>query len=170
MDFALSEEQQAFQAAVRRWVDAEAPKSWAREIERREQDYPFELWDKLTAAGFHGIGIDEEYGGQGGDIIMQMLFARELSQAPSPLAFMVRPSRSGDSCRRSLQANAAFPSVSPNPAVARTYSERCEPKQCAATAAGSSAARKSGVPLRTLRTTCWCSRAQTRTSRSVTRA
>jgi len=26
----------------------------------------------LTDAGFHGIGIDEEFGGQGGDIIMQM--------------------------------------------------------------------------------------------------
>src|SRR6202050_2025566 len=80
MDFSLSEEQQAFRDSVRRWVDAEAPKSWARELERREEEYPFELWDKFTAAGFHGIGIDEEYGGQGGDIVMQMLFARELAR------------------------------------------------------------------------------------------
>jgi acyl-CoA dehydrogenase len=80
MDFALSEEQIAFRDMARRWVEAQAPKSWARELERREERYPFELWDKLTAAGFHGIGIDEEYGGQGGDIIMQMLFARELAR------------------------------------------------------------------------------------------
>jgi len=80
MDFSLTDEQQAFRDAVRRWVDAETPKSWARELERREEDYPFELWDKLTAAGFHGIGISEEFGGQGGDIVMQMLFARELSR------------------------------------------------------------------------------------------
>jgi acyl-CoA dehydrogenase len=80
MDFSLSEEQQAFRDSVRRWVDAEAPKSWARELERREEEYPFELWDKFSEAGFHGIGIEEEYGGQGGDIVMQMLFARELSR------------------------------------------------------------------------------------------
>src|ERR1700734_2132627 len=80
MDFSLSEEQEAFRDSVRRWVDAEAPKAYARELERREEQYPFELWDKFTAAGFHGIGIEEEYGGQGGDIVMQMLFARELSR------------------------------------------------------------------------------------------
>src|ERR1700684_3331234 len=77
MDFSLSEEQQAFRDSVRRGVDAEAPKSGARELERREEEYPFELWDKFTAAGFHGIGIDEEYGGQGGGIGMEMRFARE---------------------------------------------------------------------------------------------
>ena len=80
MDFELSEEQQTFRDSVRRWVDAEAPKSWARELERREEEYPFELWNKFSEAGFHGIGIEEEYGGQGGDIVMQMLFARELSR------------------------------------------------------------------------------------------
>jgi alkylation response protein AidB-like acyl-CoA dehydrogenase len=80
MNFALSEEQQTFREMARRWVEAEAPKAWARELERREAQYPFELWDKLTEAGFHGIGIEEEYGGQGGDIMMQMLFARELSR------------------------------------------------------------------------------------------
>lgn len=80
MNFALSEEQQTFREMARRWVEAEAPKAWARELEQREEQYPFELWDKLTEAGFHGIGIEEEYGGQGGDIVMQMLFARELSR------------------------------------------------------------------------------------------
>src|ERR1700728_1859288 len=85
MDFALTEEQQTFREMVHRWVDAEAPKAWARELERREEHYPFELWDKLSAAGFHGIGIDEEYGGQGGDIVIQMLFARELARTLSGL-------------------------------------------------------------------------------------
>jgi alkylation response protein AidB-like acyl-CoA dehydrogenase len=80
MNFDPSEEEVAFRDSVRRWVDAEIPKSWARELERREHEYPFALWDKLTAAGFHGIGIDEAYGGQGGDIVMQMMFARELAR------------------------------------------------------------------------------------------
>jgi acyl-CoA dehydrogenase len=80
MDFSLTDEQVTFRDMVRRWVDEEAPKDWARKLEADEQNYPFALWDKLTIAGFHGIGIDEEFGGQGGDIIMQMLFARELSR------------------------------------------------------------------------------------------
>lgn len=80
MDFSLSEEQQAFRDSVRRWVIEQAPKAWARALERDEENYPFALWDKLTEAGFHGIGIDEAYGGQGGDIVMQMLFARELAR------------------------------------------------------------------------------------------
>jgi acyl-CoA dehydrogenase len=41
----------------------------ARELESREFQYPFELWEKFSSAGFHGMGIDEEYGGSGGDAI-----------------------------------------------------------------------------------------------------
>jgi len=88
MDFELSEEHRAFRDLVRRWVDAEAPKSWARELERDEWEYPFALWDKFTAAGFHGIGIDEKYGGQGGDVVMQMLLARGLARSLGGLAWI----------------------------------------------------------------------------------
>jgi alkylation response protein AidB-like acyl-CoA dehydrogenase len=85
MDFALSEEQQAFRDVIRRWVDAEAPKDWMRKLEADEENYPFPFWDKLAANGFFGIGIDEEYGGQGGDIIVQMIFARELARTAGGL-------------------------------------------------------------------------------------
>lgn len=81
MDFSLTEEQQAFRESVRRWVEAEVPKKWARDIEIKNDDYPYELWDKLTKAGFHGIGIPEEYGGQGGDVLTQVLFAREAARS-----------------------------------------------------------------------------------------
>ena len=80
MDFSLSDEQLAFRDVVRRWADAEAPKSLARELEAREKDYPFALWDKFKEAGFFGIGIEESYGGQGGDVVTQMIFAREMSR------------------------------------------------------------------------------------------
>src|SRR5258708_35675907 len=73
MDFELSEDHRAFKESVDKWVDKELPKSWARELERDEHQYPFALWDKFTEAGFHGVGIDERYGGQGGDVVMQMI-------------------------------------------------------------------------------------------------
>jgi alkylation response protein AidB-like acyl-CoA dehydrogenase len=88
MDFALSEEQEAFRDIAHRWVEAEVPKSWARELERDEDHYPFALWDKFTEAGFHGIGIAEEYGGQGGDVQMQMVLARELARSLGGLAWI----------------------------------------------------------------------------------
>ncbi|CAH1652972.1 MULTISPECIES: acyl-CoA dehydrogenase family protein [unclassified Chelatococcus] len=88
MDFELSEENRAFRDMVRRWVDTETPKAWARELERNEHDYPFALWDKFTAAGFHGIGIDEAYGGQGGDVMTQMILGRELARSLGGLAWI----------------------------------------------------------------------------------
>jgi acyl-CoA dehydrogenase len=88
MNFELPEELELFRQATREWVDQECPKDWAREAERKEHDYPFELWDKLTKAGYHGIGIPEEYGGQGGDVVVQMILARELARSLGGLAWI----------------------------------------------------------------------------------
>lgn len=79
MDFALSDEHEAFRQFAREWVDKFYPKSRALELEAAE-GFPYELWDDLTKAGFHGIGIDERYGGQGGDTLMQVILAQELTR------------------------------------------------------------------------------------------
>ena len=57
MDFALSEEHEAFRDTVHRWVEAELPKDWCRQLEADEENYPYAIWDKLKAQGFFGIGI-----------------------------------------------------------------------------------------------------------------
>lgn len=88
MNFELSDEHQNFRDMVHKWVEKEAPKSWARELEKDEHNYPFALWDKFTDAGFHGIGIEERYGGQGGDVVMQMLLGRELARSLGGLAWI----------------------------------------------------------------------------------
>lgn len=88
MDFELPDEVSAFRDTIRRWVDSEVPKRWSRELEQKEHDYPFALWDKFTDAGFHGIGIDEKYGGQGGDVLIQMVLARELARSLGGLAWI----------------------------------------------------------------------------------
>ncbi len=88
MNFDLTEEQHLFRESVRKWVVNECPKDWCRDLERREHEYPQELWDRLTRAGFHGVGIPEEYGGLGGDIITQALFARELARHAGGLAWI----------------------------------------------------------------------------------
>jgi alkylation response protein AidB-like acyl-CoA dehydrogenase len=88
MDFELSEEQRAFKDSVQKWVSKEVPKAWARDLEKDEHNYPFELWDKFTEAGFHGVGIGEEYGGQGGDVVTQMILGRELARSLGGLAWI----------------------------------------------------------------------------------
>ena len=88
MDFELEDEYRSFRDTVHRWVENEVPKEWARALEKDEHAYPFALWDKLTEAGFHGVGIPEEYGGQGGDVVVQMLLARELARSLGGLAWI----------------------------------------------------------------------------------
>lgn len=88
MDFELGEEVELFREMVHRWVDLECPKDWCRELERREHEYPQELWDKLAEAGFHGVGIPEEYGGLGGDIVIQATFMREFGRTAAGLGWI----------------------------------------------------------------------------------
>ena len=88
MDFELDSETEMFRDSVRKWVDRECPKDWCRALERREHQYPQELWDKLTQGGYHGIGIAEEYGGLGGDIVIQSVFMREFARTAAGLGWI----------------------------------------------------------------------------------
>ena len=81
MEFSLTPQQQAFSDDLRRWVDAEIPKDYLRAIEAREGEYPIELFDKLGAAGYHGVSVPVEYGGTGGNLVTQLLLARGLSRS-----------------------------------------------------------------------------------------
>ena len=80
MDFDWDDTDIAWRAAAREWVDRKYPKSRAREIEASGELFPRELWDDLSEGGFHGVGIPEEYGGQGGTVFTQAIAARELSR------------------------------------------------------------------------------------------
>lgn len=88
MDFNLTEEQQAFRTMVRDWVDREAPKDVALELERQEFQYPHELYQKMAEAGFHGVGVAEEYGGSGGDEVDQVILIRELARNLGGIAWI----------------------------------------------------------------------------------
>jgi acyl-CoA dehydrogenase len=88
LNFDLPEELQLFRKETHDWVERECPKAWAREAEAREHEYPIDLWEKLTRGGFHGIGIDEEFGGQGGDVVVQSILARELARTLGGLAWI----------------------------------------------------------------------------------
>lgn len=80
MDFDLSDTDLAWRETARHWVEKKWPKHKARELEASGVLFPQELWDDLSEAGFHGVGIPEEYGGQGGTVFTQALAARELTR------------------------------------------------------------------------------------------
>ncbi len=80
MDFDLSDTDLAWRDTARDWVDKRWPKSRARELEASGVHFPQELWDDLSQAGFHAIGIPEEYGGHGGTVFTQAIGAREITR------------------------------------------------------------------------------------------
>jgi alkylation response protein AidB-like acyl-CoA dehydrogenase len=79
MELLLDAELEEFREAIRAWVDSKYPKERARGLEAAKE-YPYELWDDFADAGFHGIGIAEEYGGQGGDVISQVVLGQGLAR------------------------------------------------------------------------------------------
>ena len=88
MNFRFSEEQLAFRRMLHDWVERECPKPVARDLESAEGRYPFELWDRMTEAGFHAIGIDPAYGGQGGTVVDQALLCAELGRSLAGLTWI----------------------------------------------------------------------------------
>ena len=88
MNFRFSDEQLEFRRMLHDWVEKECPKSVARDLEGAEGHYPFKLWDTMTAAGFHAIGIDPAYGGQGGTVIDQALLCAELGRSLAGLTWI----------------------------------------------------------------------------------
>jgi len=88
VDFDLPEELEAFRKTVHDWVEREFPKERALELEAAEHEFPYELWDAMAEAGFHAIGIPEEYGGQGGDVLTQVVVARELARSLAGLTWV----------------------------------------------------------------------------------
>jgi alkylation response protein AidB-like acyl-CoA dehydrogenase len=88
LNFELNDEQQLFRQTLRELVGKEFSKDWCREIEAQEA-FPWELWHRFGAHGLTGVGIPEEYGGQGGGIIEQVILDEELSRTLAGLYWLL---------------------------------------------------------------------------------
>jgi acyl-CoA dehydrogenase len=85
--FELTDEQEQLRWTVHDFVERECPKDVARRLEASEE-FPFELDRRIADAGLNGIGIPEEYGGQGGGLIEQTVVCEELSRSLAGLTWM----------------------------------------------------------------------------------
>jgi alkylation response protein AidB-like acyl-CoA dehydrogenase len=84
MDFRLSAEQEAFRAAVARFVDAEVVPRAAALDEAGE--FPHALFRRLAEQGFLALRYPEAYGGSGADMVTYCVFAEELARGSMSLA------------------------------------------------------------------------------------
>jgi alkylation response protein AidB-like acyl-CoA dehydrogenase len=87
LNFEFTDDQRRFRKSLRDFVDRRLPKDYCREVEAREA-FPRDLWKRLADQGLHGIGVPEEYGGEGGTIIEQMIAAEELSRTMAGLVWI----------------------------------------------------------------------------------
>ena len=75
----LDEEHELFRKAVREFVESKVMPRW-QEIER-ENRIPEDIIEAMREQGFFGVGIPEEYGGQGGGQLTTAILVEEISRA-----------------------------------------------------------------------------------------
>jgi alkylation response protein AidB-like acyl-CoA dehydrogenase len=85
MDVLPSEEEQMVKNLAREFLEAECPPSLARAMEKDEQGYSPELWNKLADLGWLGMAIPDAYGGQGLPLTYQGIVLEELGRAIAPV-------------------------------------------------------------------------------------
>lgn len=85
LSFDFTDEQRMLRESIHKFVERECPKSLAIEWEAAEE-FPWVLFRKLAAAGLYAVGIAEEYGGQGGDIVDQVIICEELARSLAGLS------------------------------------------------------------------------------------
>jgi acyl-CoA dehydrogenase len=88
LGFSFTDEQDDFRRSIRDLVDREITKDYCREVEAQEE-FPWELWHKLVEVGLTGVGISEEYGGQGGGILEQVILDEELSRSMAGMYWLL---------------------------------------------------------------------------------
>jgi short/branched chain acyl-CoA dehydrogenase len=84
VDFDLTQEQQEFRAAVRKFAEEViAPR--AEEMDRLEE-LPLDIVKQMGELGLFGLPFPEEYGGQGSDFLTFCLAVEELARVDSSIA------------------------------------------------------------------------------------
>ncbi len=87
MDFALTNEQEDFVAAIRDFCQRECGTREQREqlSDGYETHHSFDLYKKMADLGWLGVTIPEEYGGSGGSMLDATLFMEETSRGLAPI-------------------------------------------------------------------------------------
>ena len=87
MDFALTEEQEDFVDAIRRYCDHECgtPDQRERLTDGYTEHHNETIYKEMAELGWIGLTIPEEYGGSGGTMLDACIFMEETSRALAPI-------------------------------------------------------------------------------------
>ena len=87
MDFALTEEQEDFVDAIRRYCDHECgtPDQRERLTDGYTESHNETIYKEMAELGWTGLTIPEEYGGSGGTMLDACIFMEETSRALAPI-------------------------------------------------------------------------------------
>ncbi len=86
----LTEEQEAFQEAVRRFIEAEVPLLKVRELYETTGGFELEWWQQAAQLGWTSLLVSEEYGGgslSGGRVRDAVILAEEIGRGLAPGPF-----------------------------------------------------------------------------------
>ena len=84
MDLSLTENQEMLKSSAREFMQREYTKQVLLDLDGRDTSYSQELWDKVTAIGWLGIVIPQEYGGEGSSLTDAGVLFQELGRGPVP--------------------------------------------------------------------------------------
>lgn len=84
MDVGLTEEQEHFKKTFSDFLQQECPSTLVREVEKSEEGYSKELWNKMAELGWMGLGLPEEYGGVVEDFTVLMLLYEQIGRSLTP--------------------------------------------------------------------------------------
>jgi len=88
VDFAFSEEQEAFRDTLRRFLEADAPMAEVRRIAETGGGHDPALWARMAGElGLAGVHVPEAYGGQGFGLLELGIVQHELGRALTPSPF-----------------------------------------------------------------------------------
>lgn len=87
MNFGLTEEQEFLKDAARKFLEAQCPPSFVRQMMEDETAHSPAFWGKLAEIGWLGLVYPEEYGGQGGGLMEMVVVAEEIGRAVMPGPF-----------------------------------------------------------------------------------
>ncbi|MCF8026293.1 MAG: acyl-CoA dehydrogenase family protein, partial [Desulfobacteraceae bacterium] len=85
MDFSFSSEDSMIRKAVREWVSKECPEDMVRDRDEHSA-YPGDLLSKLSGLGFYGLIVEEEYGGEGRNVLAACVIIMEIASRYPALA------------------------------------------------------------------------------------
>ena len=87
MDFDLSEEQRILKESAHDFLAKECPKRLIRELDKSDEGYSPELWQKMADLGWMGLMIPEEYDGIGGSFLDMVVLFEEMGYNICPGPF-----------------------------------------------------------------------------------